>query len=302
MRKLVFSPSEPGGTKPFITDRASAGIMKVLDSHVHFVDPARSEGIVWPDQDSPVYGRRMPEDIFKAYNDSSLAGCIAVETSRRDIDDDWLIQLAGQHPHILGVVLNLRPDASEFSARLRRCRDNARFVGIRLRPIEQYNLEAPLLLKNIEQLQRDGRTIEFGANSVELKASFTRLARRFPETTWILDHCGHPEPGSELPSEWREGIAEIAALQNTACKITSGYCGSDLWAPMLRFLESSFGPDRLMFGSNWPACGPSVQMDEPVAQIGRVFDERSQRVLEMNARRIYRLDSDFAKNDAQQEG
>ncbi|MEO1037838.1 MAG: amidohydrolase family protein [Pseudomonadota bacterium] len=261
--------------------------MRIFDSHVHFVDPSRPEGVLWPESDKAYFGRRLPDDLLESTQTSSLTGCIAVETSRRSIDDDWLLQLANKHALIEGIVLNLQPDSHGFAVRLEQARRSKKFVGVRFRPIGEYALDAPVLQESLELLQRDRSTIEFGAESSELKRSFARLASRFPETNWILDHCGHPKAADSPAPEWCDGVNEIAELPNAFCKVSSDYSTTAIWGSVLSYLLKAFGPARLMYGSNWPAVSQSVGLDAPASQLSAFFGDHSDDILEGNARRAY---------------
>lgn len=263
--------------------------MRIFDSHVHFVDPDRTEGIVWPPPDSPILGRYLPSDLLDASRPASLSGCIAVETSRRSIDDDWLLRLGRDNSLIEGVVLNLQPDRPGFGRRLQSALSHDKFVGIRFRPIKEYDLESSALHDAIALLEHRRVALEFGAKTARLRTSFATLAARYPETSWILDHCGHPEEGTALSSEWCDGILKIAELENTACKISSKYCDLDTWEPVLKFLNQAFGPKRLLFGSNWPACLPEFDLEKVTSSLRTVFANDVPEVLSSNARRIYRI-------------
>ncbi len=261
--------------------------MKIFDSHVHFVDPNRPEGILWPRADSSIYRRHLPDDLLKASKPATLTGCVAVETSRRPTDDDWLVRLARGSSLIEAVVLNLQPDTRGFESRLEQALTVEKFVGIRLRPIETYNLQSPELLQSFGLLQQEGKTIEFGAKTLVLKESFARLAAQFDETTWILDHCGHPPAGETLSPQWCDGIVEIAAVPNTVCKISSEYCEAKSWSPVLQFLIQHFGPKRLLYGSNWPVCTPTVDLVRATSQLTQLTGNHGQDIMEGNARRVY---------------
>lgn len=227
--------------------------MKVLDSHVHFVDIDRADGVVWPLPDSPIYRSWNTADLESDLEPVELQACVAIETSRRLPDDHWLADLAMQSPLIAGVVLNLQPDLPGFAARLKRFAKREKFVGVRFRPIDDYDLNGDQLRRSIRQLSERGKCIEFGARTADQKAAFARLAADFPSSTWILDHSGHPTLEADAGCDWRRGIELIARLPNTACKVTGSTVLGDEWATVRTHLFNCFGPDRLMFGSNWPA-------------------------------------------------
>jgi L-fuconolactonase len=188
-------------------------------------------------------------DRLPAY---ALAGCIAVETSRRDIDDRWLLRLAEAEPFLAGVVLNLRPDEAGFIERMNKACESGPFLGIRLRPIVSYDLQSERLLRNLRVLGEAGKTVEFGAPTAAGKSAFARCAARAPGTTFLLDHAGHPALQSHADEQWLASMRDIAALPNVAVKVTGVCTDFVLWRPLLEALLELFGARRLIYGSNWP--------------------------------------------------
>jgi L-fuconolactonase len=90
-----------------------------------------------------------------------------------------------------------------------------------------------------------------------------RLAQMCPDTRFILDHCGNApvRPGADL-TDWKRSLDAVAARPNTVCKISGIVAGSggpgqwtpDDLAPAILHCAGAFGPDRVMFGSDWPVC------------------------------------------------
>lgn len=265
--------------------------MQILDSHVHFVDTSREEGVVWPPADSLLLRSWTPTDFEQANSMHASARCVAVETSRRAADDDWLLRLADSDDRIAGVVLNLQPDETGCEERLRTALASEKFVGIRLRPIEHYDFADTVLQQNLALLGNASKTIEFGAKTDALKDQFVHLAQQFDGSTWILDHCGHP-PLDCLPDKtWLDTMQGIATCPNTLAKVTAlpqdpAHAGS-----VLEALLEMFGPERLLYGSNWPVC----TLDKPaysVVDLGtEVFGRDAAAFLSKNARRCYGLTS-----------
>lgn len=261
----------------------------LLDSHVHFVDPSRPEGLVWPAPDSPLYRPALPSDLAAVYGGRPPSGCIAVETSRRESDDRWLLQLAAREPLVRGVVLNLQADLRDFEVRLENALEHDNFVGIRLRPIADYDLSSGLLKDNLQRLGDAGKTVEFGARSGAQKAGFERLANSLPNLLFILDHAGHP-PSSPDASfcAWQTGIREIALQPNTVCKVTGIAARSER---IFARLMETFGERRLLYGSNWPVCALSAQeMTANLACLTRFAGDAATALFSANAERAYRLD------------
>lgn len=194
----------------------------------------------------------MPADRLLAASSYKLQACVAVETSRRPIDDQWLLNLAASEPLITGVVLNLQADQKEFASRFDAAMNSRSFVGIRLRPIDQYDLASVVLRKNIALLERAQKCIEFGAATRANKAKFAALAKEFSATTWILDHCGHPKFDGLASKDWIADMQRIAEVPNVMVKVTGCEGEAKCWRPVLNSLLDMFGAKRLLYGSNWP--------------------------------------------------
>lgn len=258
--------------------------MQVFDSHVHFIDPERPEGVVWPAESGPLRRELLPIDRQQAANGYELSACIAIETSRRPADDQWLLDLTLNEPIVIAAVLNLQPDKAGFESRLEAASKYKGFVGIRLRPIEEYDLSSDLLHRSFALLQKMQKTVEFGATNGATKRRFAELATKYPEMHWILDHCGHPHFDGWPEEAWLRDMRQIAALPNVATKVTVAEGDPESFRPTLQALKDMFGVERLLYGSNWPVSKvDTVQflMDFFGADAGAFFSD--------NARRVYDL-------------
>lgn len=260
--------------------------INIIDSHVHFFDEQRSEGIVWPPVDSPMRaaGKATPARRQALATRESLAGVIAVETSRRPVDDDWLLALADSEAGVLGAVLNLQPDQVNFAARLAVACQSAAFLGVRLRPIGDYDLGCNTLLQNLRVLEGRNKTIEFGARDQRLKSAFARLAMKLPDTTLILDHAGHPDMDCHADNKWLTSMREIAACPNAVVKVTMIGDQFARWRPTLDVLVELFGPGRLLYGSNWPVADVA-----DIAELEQYFASDANAFFCDNTRSAYRI-------------
>ncbi|MEM7611609.1 MAG: amidohydrolase family protein [Pseudomonadota bacterium] len=259
----------------------------ILDSHVHFCDLARPEGVVWPEANSSLFRTMLPSDWLAAMQPRNAYGCIAVETSRRPEDDEWLLALAQREPLVRGVVLNLQPDNPGFSERLGPICQAEAFVGIRLRPIVHYDLAADTLRDSLALLHELQKTIEFGARDSTHKRQFAELASAYPNTTWILDHCGHPTAPARNDTDWKRAMADIAARSNTVVKI-SGLAGEiDTWRATFDYLLELFGPTRLLYGSNWPVSTLHEAEEDRIGTFARWLGNDRHAFLVGNAARVY---------------
>lgn len=140
-----------------------------------------------------------------------------------------------------------------------------------------------------------------------------RLAKACPGTRFILDHCGNADPKAFLPERlrggeppwhdvdgWKRDIDALAARENVVCKISgivarvsnAGW-DEEALAPIVAFCLDAFGPDRVVFGSDWPVCLLRATLSEWVHALAAIVADRPQgeqdRLWHANAERLYRL-------------
>jgi L-fuconolactonase len=129
-----------------------------------------------------------------------------------------------------------------------------------------------------------------------------RLIDACPGTNFILDHCGNAEVFAADLKPWKRDIAAVARRTNVSCKV-SGIVASikgrtwrpeDL-APIINHVLAEFGPDRVVFGGDWPVCTLGAPLAAWVKALREVVQDRSpadqRKLFHDNAQRIYRLSS-----------
>src|SRR5205085_9380769 len=106
----------------------------VIDTHTHFYDPARPQGVPWPAKDDPfLYRTVLPPEYEGLARPLGVTGTVVVEASPWVEDNQWVLDLAARDPFLVGVVGNLGPGEDDFAAHLTRFAKNRLFRGIRLR-------------------------------------------------------------------------------------------------------------------------------------------------------------------------
>ena len=130
-------------------------------------------------------------------------------------------------------------------------------------------------------------------------AAAVAAARSVPELTFVLDHLGGPPAESGQGAQagpWASAIRSLAALPNVTCKLsgmhTSAAHADDL-RPYYETVLAAFGPDRLLFGSDWPVC----TLAAPYGQVCGMYRELTAQlsaaeqlaIFDRTACRVYRL-------------
>lgn len=114
------------------TLRANASL-QIVDTHTHFYDPTRPEGVPWPGKnDKSLYRPVLPDDYKAIAKPHGVTGTVVVEASPWVEDNQWVLDLVEKDPFVLGLVGNLTPGKEDFRKHLARFAKNSRFRGIRV--------------------------------------------------------------------------------------------------------------------------------------------------------------------------
>ncbi len=272
-----------------------------IDSHQHFWDYNPGE-YPWMagDKMNPIRRDFGPADLEREQRQVGLDGSIAVQARQSLKESRWLLELAEKDPRIKGVVgwVDLRSESLEKE--LEELSPHERFVGVRHvvhdEPDDEFMLR-PEFLRGISKLHAYGMTYDLLLFPKHLPVA-VEVVKQFPEQPFVLDHISKPFIKDGKLSPWYRQIAELAAFPNVYCKV-SGMVTEAAWRawnprdfrPYLDIVMDSFGPDRLMFGSDWPVCLLAGDYDEVagiVTDFLAEFDAETQaKVMGGNAARFY---------------
>jgi L-fuconolactonase len=237
----------------------------LIDTHTHFYDPTRPEGVPWPGQGTPLYRRVLPPDWLAQAEPAGITQTVVVEASPWVEDNQWLLDVARDHPCLIGVVGRL-PIGEEGCTRLiDRFAAEPKFRGVRVSGTAVVaGLESVAFMRDIERLAFHGLVPDINGGPV-LEAA-DRLAARLPKMRVILEHmAGARITGAAPDPAWAEGLARAGERPNVWLKVSNlaesaahaaglerAPVDPDVYRPWLDVAWKAFGPDRLIFGSNWP--------------------------------------------------
>ena len=234
-----------------------------IDSHQHFWHYQRAD-YGWIDDSMAVLRRDfLPGDLRPELAAAGIAGCIAVQV-RQSLDETrYLLDLASKHPEIRGVVGWVDLQSQDVEAQLREFTKNPRFVGVRhiaqSEPDPRFLVSEPFL-RGIAALSTTDLVYDVLVYPHQLPAAI-ELAEQFPGQRFVLDHLGKPDQKRLQVGEWAAQVQALARASNVACKVSGMVTEADWqnWSaaglrPAFDIVLQAFGPDRLMFGSDWPVC------------------------------------------------
>ena len=239
--------------------------MKAIDAHHHFwhYDPAEYG---WIDDAMSVIRRDfLPADLAREIKQADVDAVVSVQ-ARQSLDETrWLLELARANPFIAGVVGWVPLVSPGVGDHLDALLEGApgKLVAVRHvlqgEPDDNYPL-APHFTVGLRQLAL--RNLAYDILIVERQLpTAIALVDRHPNLTFVLDHLAKPRIRDGVMSPWRENIRELGKRPNVYCKLSGMVTEADYqnWTPnQLRpYVDvalESFGPRRLMFGSDWPVC------------------------------------------------
>ena len=272
-----------------------------IDAHQHFwrYDPVQD---AWITGDMAALKRDfLPDDLMPELRKNGVDRCVAVQAAQSEEETLFLLDLAGRHDAIRGVVgwVDLRAgnvaERLEFFSRFPRLRG---FRHIAQAERDDFLLDAEFQ-RGVAELHRFGLTYDILIYARQLPAA-AALVERFPEQQFVLDHIAKPEIRNREVRRWEQGIRRLAACGNIHCKLSgliteadwTHWRGDDL-RPYLDIVFDAFGPGRLMFGSDWPVCllaGTYAQVKQLVEEYVRACAPAAEAdIFGGNASRFYGL-------------
>jgi len=249
----------------------------IIDTHIHLFDPRRPQGVPWPAKDDRVlYRPALPGRYRKLAAGLGIVGAIVVECSPWFEDNQWVLDIAEQDPIVVGTVGNLDPGRADFRARLEQLHRNPLFRGIRSGNLWGRNLSEglskPDFISNLTFLADAGLVLDTANPDPPLLAAVVRLTDRIPSLKVVIDHLPQLEPPSEPSARaaLQATLQELGKRPRVYVKVSEvlhpvgGHVHSDLdfYRSRLDEIWERFGPDRLIYGSDWPNSDHSAPFGE----------------------------------------
>jgi len=292
----------------------------IIDAHRHAWDLSRFRYPWLADADGPLPPgwpvRYVAADFRRDSDGVPVAGSVLVEAGREDrsAEAQWLATAAAEAGPLTAVVARVRLEALDIASQLDGLAAAGRVCGVRQvlncqdeaagRP--SYGASRPDLMadpawrRGLARLRAAGLTFDLQMEPWQLLQA-TGLAADFGDVTFILDHGGYLTRRSpETDRIWRAGIAALARQPNVAVKACD-YATIDPAFDSAGFsayvgeLLGAFGPQRVLFASNFPAESLTVSYrrltDEFARAVGWLSPAEQRAVWADNAHRIYRIGS-----------
>ncbi len=277
-----------------------------IDSHQHFWSYNATD-YGWMTE-SMLELRRdyLPLDLKPQLMDLGFQGTVAVQARRMEQETTWLLELAADHPFILGVVGWVDFASSEIDATLEILSTNPKLRGVRELIHDMPDVDyatSDVHKRAVSRLERHGLTYDLLLKPQHLRSA-TQLVQQFPNQKFVVDHIAKPAICSGMTEPWRSDFFELSKYDNVYCKL-SGMVTEATWAqwrpqdfqPYLSAALEAFGPKRLMIGSDWPVCALAASYAETMEIVidfaNELSTSESEAILGANSANFYGLDLPF---------
>lgn len=277
-----------------------------IDAHHHVWDLDRRPQ-PWTDG-LPALRRSFGYDeLVPALDDAGIDATVLVHTVASFDETLEMLALAATHQRIAGVVgwLDLSgAGVADQIAEARSAPGGRRLVGARHQLQEEPDprwLARPAVHAGLRALAAAGLAYDVVVSAHQLPVVIEAV-RALPEVRFVLDHAGKPPIAAGELDDWRHDIAELATAPNVAVKLSGLVTEAD-WArwtvaqlrPVAGHVLASFGPERTMFGSDWPVCllaaGYAAVVDAAAELTADLDEAAAQAVWGGTARTWYRLET-----------
>jgi len=278
----------------------------VIDAHQHVWDPARAEYDWLGPELAPINGAMSFDDLAPELRAAGVDFTVQVQSADNPEDTALMRASAADHPEVVGIV-GFAPldDADGTAATLDAWAGDSLMVGVRNlihnKPDPDWLLR-PEVAASLEILEQRGVPLDVVAVLPRHLELIPILSARHPGLRMVIDHLGKPPIGLDSREPWTSLIAAAAENRHVHAKISGLYSATaDMGAwttaairPFFDLALESFGPDRLMYGGDWPIAvlaGGYTRVWEGLQPLfeGLEPEEREQ-VLGRTAQRFYRID------------
>lgn len=293
----------------------------IVDTHQHLWDLSKFN-LPWTEGDELLNRSFVTSDYLDATKDANVAKAVYMEvdmaTDQKVAEAEYIIELCqdDQAPTVAAVISG-DPATECFADYVALFKDSPYIKGLRqilhTPDYEPGYCLSSEFVKGIELLGELNLSFDLCLRPREV-ADAAKLAEMCPGTRFILDHCGNADPYivndesiqddpdngfGHTSQQWKDDMQAVAAQPNVICKISGvvarakpGWTAADL-APTINHCLDSFGPDRVIFGGDWPVCLYGASYNEWATALCEVIanrpDEEQRKLLHDNAVAFYGL-------------
>lgn len=279
--------------------------MPTIDAHHHFWQRDLFN-YSWLDEPPLAAINRdfLPADLEPLIRAAGVDRTVFVQTQHKLDETRWALGLAAQHAFLAGVVGWVDLASPDCEQQLLAFKASPKFKGVRHVTQDEPDVDFIVrddVLRGLRVLERHGVPFDLLVYLRQLPHAAT-LARTLPDLPIVLDHLGKPRIKARSLDDWLPHFRAASAFPNVVCKLSGmiteadwqGWTADDL-RPYVRTALDLFGPDRLIFGSDWPVCELAGTYAEVkgalIDALGAISEAERSAIFGGTAARVYGLDA-----------
>jgi L-fuconolactonase len=234
-----------------------------IDAHHHFWSYEPVE-YGWIDESMRVIRRDfLPEHLRAEIASAGVAGVVSVQARQSLSETAWLLDFAMRNDFIKGVVGWVELVSPQAGRELERFAANPKLKSVR--HVVQGESDDNFILREdfnrgIRELKKFSLVYDILIFERHLPPTI-QFVDAHPNQIFVLDHMAKPQIKAGWFEPWNKNIRELARRPNVYCKVSGLVTEADFatWTeaqlhPYFETVLAAFGPQRLMFGSDWPVC------------------------------------------------
>ena len=279
-----------------------------IDAHHHVWDlSVREQDWIVGEVLQPIAKNFSMKDLEPSLEKSKIDFTVLVQTVAVMEETPEFLDIAAQHPKVAGVVGWLDMESEDITPDLEsHLSHHAAKHLVSIRDLAQAKedpmwLGRPSVIKNLKRLGDKGLSYDLLTHPHQLVGAI-EATKSCPETQFILDHISKPNIAQGEISDWARDIRTLAKLPNVVVKVSGMVTEAklDSWTiesfrPYVDVLTEAFGPERMMFGSDWPVCLLGGSYEDVVGIIETLTadwsDQEQEAIWSGTAIKAYRLAS-----------
>lgn len=284
----------------------------IIDTHQHLWD--RRFNLTWPKPPINEGDFMLPEyrlDIEGLNFVKSLYIDVGVPKEKRREEALFALGIAADTSNnTVGASIRATPSEDNFKDFVGEFANNPHLIGVRGSLKNLYEFLSETVTDNLRWMGEKGLLYDVMVPVKWLSKVIPQIDK-CAGTTFILNHCGLVDPVALFPEDlqkpreakhsaelWRSGMKAIAAKENVICKISGivdAFRDFDLeakhLAPAVNYCLDTFGPDRVVFATDWPVCRvysksikgwvgllKEIVKDRPIEEQKKLFHDNAERI------------------------
>jgi predicted TIM-barrel fold metal-dependent hydrolase len=263
-------------------------MIPLLDTHQHLIIRSKANYSWTKEIPSLATDDFSQEKYTEITSNFGIAGSIFMESAVDDSDyqkeTKYIKTLINDSSNkIIGLISSIRPEDDKGFEHWLDVSIQMGVVGYRriLHEMPDEISQNEIFKKNIKKIGNVEKTFDMCFLARQLKIAI-ELAKDCSNTSMILDHCGVPDIANNAIDTWKEDIKSLSELPNVVCKLSGimAYCATgtssfETIEPYVNHVLESFGPKRILWGSDWPVVNLGKGLPEWIKVTRQILDKLS---------------------------